>query len=446
VARLAAAMGRPLMPWQRQVADTALEVDAAGHFVYPLVVVTVPRQSGKTVTYSVVGQHRALTMPRARVWFCMQTGEDARDWFLNEHLPLMTPFDAQLQVRRSNGSEHTRWRYSGGTFRPFSPTSDALHGKTTDLVIVDEAWAFDPIRGRELDAAIIPTQATRPGAQVWKFSTAGTDASTWLLASVEAGRAACNAGKRSGLAYFEWAISPELDPTEPDSWPLYHPAYGRTIARPAMEAALQLLGPEEFSRAYGNKWLHTTARVIPHGLWLEAARGDQLMPAAGDLALAFDVALDRSDAAIVVFHRDEGGCGRAEVAEHAPGAGWVVDRLKGLAEKWNPVAVGYDAAGPAVDVADQARRAGLEVEGLGAADYAAACAGLLQGLVDHTLTYRPHPALDDAAAAAGRRTLGDRWAWGRRTAGVSIAALTAATVAAWSYDHAPAAAGRFKVF
>ena len=36
------------MPWQRQVADVALELDDAGRFAYPLVVITVPRQSGKT--------------------------------------------------------------------------------------------------------------------------------------------------------------------------------------------------------------------------------------------------------------------------------------------------------------------------------------------------------------------------------------------------------------
>jgi phage terminase large subunit-like protein len=445
VAKLAQAMGRPLMPWQRQVVDVALEVED-GRYVYPLVVVTVPRQSGKTVSMSVVGQHRALVVPRGRVWFCMQTGEDARDWFLNEHLPLLAPFDSQLQVRRSNGSEHTKWRYGGGTFRPFSPTSDALHGKTTDLVMVDEAWAFDHVRGRELDAAIVPTQATRPGAQVWKFSTAGVDASTWLLAAVEQGRAAVSAGKRSGICYLEWSCPDRLDPADPASWPQYHPAFGRTIQAPAMEAALQLLGVDEFSRAYGNKWLHTTARVIPTATWLEAAREKQELPAKGNLALGFDVALDRSDAAVVAAWRDDKGTARLEVAEVKDGAGWITARLGELAERWSPTRIAYDQAGPAIDVADQATRAGLELQGLNAAEYAAACAGLLQGLLDHHVTYRPHPALDTAAAAAGRRTLGDRWAWGRRQAGVSIATLTAATAALWAYDHATEPVGRFRVF
>jgi hypothetical protein len=47
VARVANALGTPLMPWQRYVADVGGEVDHRGRFVYPLVIVTVPRQSGR---------------------------------------------------------------------------------------------------------------------------------------------------------------------------------------------------------------------------------------------------------------------------------------------------------------------------------------------------------------------------------------------------------------
>ena len=103
-----------------------------------------------------------------------------------------------------------------------------------------------------------------------------------------------------------------------------------------------------------------------------------------------------------------------EIADHRPGVGWLAPRLAELVDRWRPLAVAYDAAGPALDVADQAQRFGVELEGLKARDYAAACSGLLREVVDGTFKYRPHPALDDAAASAGRRSLGDAWAWGRR--------------------------------
>ena len=64
MAKVAALMQRPFMPWQRQVADVALEVDpVSGLFAYKLVIVTIPRQAGKTTLVGAVMEHRAMTTP-----------------------------------------------------------------------------------------------------------------------------------------------------------------------------------------------------------------------------------------------------------------------------------------------------------------------------------------------------------------------------------------------
>jgi len=445
---MAAATGKPLMWWQRQVADVALEVDEAGRFYYQLVVITVPRQSGKTTLFGAVLDHRALIVPRARCWFTQQSGKHAVDWLINEHWPLLAPFVPKVHLRRAAGSEHIKWLPSGGLIRPFPPTPDGLHGKTSDLVVVDEPWAFDLVRGGQLDQAIVPTQATRPNAQVWKVSTAGDATSTWWLGTVEAGRAAVRSDRRSGVCYFEWSCPDALDPCDPVSWPQYHPAFGLTIDADAMQAALDMLGADEFARAYGNRWVSTVSRVIPLDAWRRAAEEPADLPGPGRLVLGFDVAVDRSDAAIVAAWRDEASVAHVEVADHRPGVGWLPARLGELVDRWAPLAVVYDDAGPAIDVADVLRRSGLELAGLKAKEYAAACVGLLEGLVSETQTvrYRPHPALDAAANDAARRTLGDAWAWGRRQSAGSLAALTAATVAIWGWDHAPAALGDFRIF
>lgn len=441
-------MGRPLMPAQQYVADVALEVDDDGRFVYQLVIVTVPRQTGKTTLLGAVQDHRALLTPKGRAWFTMQSGKDARDWLINEHWPLLAPFGNACHLRQQAGSEHIKWRHSGGLVRPFPPTRAALHSKTSDLVVVDECWFFDFAKGQELDQAIVPTQATKPNAQVWKLSTAGDASSVWWLGTVEAGRAAVDAGRTDGIAYFEWSCPDDLDPCDPVSWPLYHPAYGRTIGADNMQAALDLLGPDDFARAYGNRWVSTTARVIPLDAWRCCADPDAPMPERGRCALAFDVAVDRSDAAIVAAWRDDDGTAHVEVADRRDGVGWVVDRLVELCERWRPRAVGYDAAGPALDVADRLARADIALEGLDAAKYVAACAGLLDGITAEppTVRIRPHGDLDAAAASAARRTLGDRWAWSRRQSGASISTLTAATVAVWAWDHAPQDLGVFRVW
>src|SRR6266567_9250698 len=61
VAAAARRFGVELMPWQRYVADVALEVNpATGLLVYREVRVTVPRQSGKTTLDLAVSVQRAL--------------------------------------------------------------------------------------------------------------------------------------------------------------------------------------------------------------------------------------------------------------------------------------------------------------------------------------------------------------------------------------------------
>jgi len=447
VAQLAEFLGRPFMPWQKHVADVALEVDEDGLFVYKLVIITVPRQSGKTLLNGAVMSHRALIVPRARVWFTMQSQKDAVDWLINEWWPVLSPLGDAVKLRRMAGSEWVRWRHSAGLVRPFPPNESGLHGKTSDDVAVDECWNFGLAAGRAIDQAIVPTQATRPNAQTWKFSTAGTDESVWWNETVERGRAAARAGRSEGLAYFEWSCPENMDPCDPESWPLFHPAFERTIDARTMHAALEQLGPEEFARAFGNQGLHSARRVIPTEGWYAAADPDQELPAPGDLSLAFDVAVDRSDATIVAAWRDGAGVGRVEVAEHRPAANWVASRLVELVERWKPRAVGYDHAGPALDVADEAERLGVDLTPLKSKEYVAACAGVLEAFSapEPLIRYRPHPALDDAAAAATQRVLGDSWAWGRRSSRTSISPLTAATVALWAHDHAPAPQAAFRV-
>ena len=80
VARFAQAVGTDLMPWQRHVADVALEVEpSTGRLRYRRVVLTVPRQSGKTTLMLATFLHRSLGMGSAQISaYAAQNGLDAR--------------------------------------------------------------------------------------------------------------------------------------------------------------------------------------------------------------------------------------------------------------------------------------------------------------------------------------------------------------------------------
>ena len=227
---------------------------------------------------------------------------------------------------------------------------------------------------------------------------------------MEAGRAAVRAGRTEGVAFFEWACPDELDPCDEASWPVFHPAYGRTIGPEAMRSALDQFGPDEFARSMGNRWVSTTARIIPSGAWIAAADDKAPLPPSRRLSLGFDAALDRSDACIVAAWTDEGGVGRVKVADWREGAGWVADRVVELVERWRPVSVGWSKAGPARDIGDEIKRRGVALTKIGTGDYAAACAGFLEAI-----DFGPAEAALPAARVLGRGGGGgDKQAGGRR--------------------------------
>jgi len=441
------------MPWQRYVLEVGTEVDpATGLFAYSTVGLTVPRQSGKTTAAGALCEHRTVSAPRSRVWFTAQTREVARDWLLNEHAPgvQLSPLEPYAKVRRAQGSEGITYPH-GGMFRIFAPLPAALHSKQSDLVVVDEAWAFDLERGRQLDQAIVPTQATRsapPGAQVWKVSTAGDETSLWLWETVTKGRAAVEAGRRTGMAYFEFACPDDLDPTAPSSWPQYHPAYGITIGVAQMAAALEELGAAGFARAYGNRWPEGMGSAaappkIPPGRWA-AVQVPPIadVPAGVTMALGFETDRLRTAGAIAVAWRDRAGV-RLELTDARPGTAWMTERLAELAARWAPVAIGHAADSPALDIADTLASAGLPLVAIRGRDWPAACAGFLSSILERRLRIGAHPALSAAADVAPGRDSGDGgWAWHRRGTAADIAPVVAATAGVWALDHpsAPPAA------
>lgn len=430
IGRLSAIGGLPLMPWQQHVVDVAGEVDSDGRYVHPLVVVIAQRQSGKSELAFPLTGHRALSIPWAGVYFTAQSGYDARDRWLTWAERFESSRLARLMngpARRANGGEAIRFR-NHGSVRPFSPQPAALHGRTTDLVMIDEGWAFTPERGRELEVAIVPTQATRPGAQVWIVSAAGSAASTWLRTYVDRGR-----DGDPSLAYFEYSIPDEADPLDIDEVCRWHPAVGHTISRETVAAAASILSVSDFARSYGCRWTIGVERVIPPDVWVAALTDRRLD--AGRPALGVDVAADRSAAAIAACVGST-----VELIDHRPGVAWVLPRLAQLVKDHKPVSVVIDRVGASGSIADtyDRNKPAVPLATFSARDYANGCASLLDGLRDHAILIRRHPALDAAADAAASRPVGDAgFGWARRTSLGDISPLVAATLALWGAAHAP---------
>jgi hypothetical protein len=447
VARVGRALNWLFMPWQDQVIDVAREIDpATGELAHGIVVLTLQRQAGKTALSGSNVTHLCVTELDRLCWYTQQDRRHARDTLLKGLVPRIrrSPFKPPFsKIRESNGSESIEYP-TGSSYSIFAPADDALHSTANRFVNIDEAWTFDQIRGDEMLQAILPTFATVDG-QLWIISAAGNYKSTWFRGLVEAGRLAAEAGATTGMAYFEWGIADDVDPADLAAVAAAHPANGFTLRPAALRTAAGLMNPEEFARAYGNRWTGITVdRIIPAILWSLAADAVTALPGRGRLALALEVDIDGAAAAILGGWRDEAGVGHVEVLDVREGVSWVPARAAELVAGWDPWAFWYDPKGPAVDIGDECRLKGVELHPATIDDVAGAAPKFLRGLADHTVRYRPHPALDDAAAAVGKREVGDRWVFGRRAAGGRVAPIIAASLALWAYDHTPPPR-RFKI-
>ncbi len=433
VAEVAETLGTPLMPWQRLVADVALEVDpATGLLAYREVILTTPRQSGKTTLELGVMVHRARTWARSRILYSAQSRIHAHKKWEDEHVATLkaSPLADEFIVRYQRGDEAIRWA-NGSLHGITAPGEKSGHSEVLDLMVMDEAWALEDAR---LEQGVSPTMVTRLQPQQWVVSTAGTRRSAYLRGKVDRGRARAQARVRSRVCYFEWSAPEGSDPADRATWWGCMPALGHTVTEETIADEFDRLELADFCRAYLNWWPSDVPDdwiVIVRDVW--TALADPQSRPVDPVAFAADVTPERSAAAVAVAGRRADGKLHAEVVAHRRGTGWVVPYLIERVAKWRPCAVVIDPTGPAGSLIAPLEAAEIEVVKLGARE-AGQAAGQIYDAVDQgDLRYLPHPALDAAVAGARQRPLGDSWAWARKGLSVDICPLVAVTEAAWGH-------------
>src|SRR5258707_1368726 len=198
LAQIAAALGQPFMPWQRDVAEAGCEIDGqSGLPAYREVVVTVPRQQGKTTLFLSWQLNRCVS-PRweqpQRSAFTAQSGKDARDKWLDELFPLIrrsrTLKPLVGRIYEGMGNEYIRF-VNGSLIRILSTSTSSGHSKTIHQAVLDEIWHDTDARREQ---GLRPAMITIADAQLLMCSTAGTAASVVLNRYMELGPGGAGAG------------------------------------------------------------------------------------------------------------------------------------------------------------------------------------------------------------------------------------------------------------
>ena len=434
---MAAYMGGPLMQWQKQVAAVGMELDPKrpGAFRYDTVVVSVPRQAGKSYLLRAIMADRIMSYNRHEVVMTAQTGKDAKKRW-NQLIDSLKADKKPryFSVRKSQGTEYLEYLKRGSKLAPFAPTPKSVHGDSLNLITIDEAWAFDADSGAALEAAIEPTQLTILDSQMWIVSTRGTSKSAYLNTLIERGRQAVS-DPTSRLAYFEWSADEELAEKDPygKETLAFHPAMGHTqtyekilsLAKPGVPGSLA-----NWRRSILN--LDTPLEneaLIDLALWDSLAADQPLEPPTpSEVSIGVDSALDRSGASIVAaWVTDEGDLAMSLIMS-GPGVAWVaptVRRLSSAGYKW----IGADATGPMATTATDITNSGAALEIIKTKEYALATQLLLDRVRDGRLVHDGATQLRTAWGQAACRPMYGVMALDASRSAGPIDALRAAAVA-----------------
>lgn len=448
-------MGHTPMPWQRYVNAVANEVDPyqARRWRYDLILVTVPRQAGKSTWEGSTLSHRIIVFNHHHAVMTAQTGKDAKKRWNS----IVSDLDAKkkrqdFKVREATGSESLTYLRRSSDLSPFAPTPKSVHGDTLNDVGIDEAWAFDSVSGHDLETAVAPTQLTIPDSQLIIVSTRGTVKSTWLNALIEKGRAAAG-DPNSRMAFFEWSADPESAARDPfsDETLSFHPAVGHTQTLDKIRS-LYTGDLASWYRSFLNLESPVSEdSIIDLAIWDSLSEDhpgpvvgrdytdlpdeqQPSLPPVGDVHVAYDVAMDRSAATVAGAWVDADGL-HVQVLRSQESTAWVLPLVRKLdAEGY--ASTSADDAGPTRTLTEDVREAGISVEATTPKEYASACQLILDRARDGDMTHDAHPDLRAALQRAALRYLGGAVAFDPLRSTGPIDALRAATVAAYRATQA----------
>jgi hypothetical protein len=203
--------------WQELVARRALEVDSDGRLLWRTVVVSTPRQQGKSwlvrelclwrlTLAQGLGEvqtvlHTAMKLQHADVIW-----RPAARWAVHR---------SEYEVRFTNGEQ--RIEGPDGSVWLIQAANDGLGvSQSVSLALVDEAWGVP----RELiDNGLEPTMLEAEQPQLWIISTAGVPSRGDRLTDLVPGYRAIGADRdQAGVLYLEWSAPAAADDSDPETW------------------------------------------------------------------------------------------------------------------------------------------------------------------------------------------------------------------------------------
>ena len=425
-------LGLGFDPWQAELSKAIHGKTAGGLYAADTVMVSIPRQVGKTYLISAIVFADAIINPGSlTVWtahhfkVCRETFQHMRGLAESE---LLRPHVDTDKIYTAAGNESITFR-NGSRILFMARENNALRGfAKISRLILDEGQ----ILSERAMADIVPTlnQSKNPQAILMGTPPKPADPSE-VLTNL---RDEALGGKSEELLYVEFAAPDSSDLDDRAAWAAANPSFpSRTPERAIARMRKLFASDDDFAREALGIWDGAAShRVIGADSWAVCADAN-LVDSGGEIAVALDVSPDRSMATIAAASWSADGVPYLDVVETRRGeADWGVQRFVDMCESHDVRAVVVDGMSAAHSLVDPLRQKGVTVTVTTARQMAAAFGGFFDAVMDGQVKHLDQPLLNIALSVARKRRIGDSgFGWSRKDSGSDITPVTAATLALW---------------
>lgn len=452
-AGVARALGKPFIPWQRQLADVWGEIDpATGTYWYRTLVLIGLRQIGKTTFTVVEGTETGLFYPDSLTRYTAQTRGAGTARLEDEFHKMIRRSPLEMFLDRNYGKRTHKPGWDGSTaaesirfttgakWEVEALKEESGHGPPLTKGLIDEAFAHQDGR---VEQAMRPAMQTIPHAQLLILSAAGNARSTYLASKREQEETRFKSlveaygpdgPTRSRTCFVQYALPADMDPDDPASWWYCHPGLGWLTTEETLAADREAAesDPWEFWRPYVGWWRPTGADdwVIPQASVKACIEDDEEAPDwTGTPIWSIDVSPDRGVTTIALAGTTPGARCWVEIAAQDSGTEWAVGALVRLRAQLGGNVVVIDGAGPAGSLEKDLDQEGFEVRRMAYRDKVDGCSGLYDDFAQGRLRFGGDAELIAAIRAAEKQKAIDAWIWTRGKSRGDITALYAVTLA-----------------
>lgn len=409
--------------WQDGASMLILATRADGEYASDTIVISIPRQVGKTYLIGCIIFALCLMKPGLKVIWTAQVKDTALETFdkfytmsqgrVRPHIAATPQGKGDEAIVFTNGSKIEFGARESGFGR----------GRTdVDVLVFDEGQHLSTAALENMGAA--QNVAKNPLTFVMGTPPRPQDKGEFFSIM----RDEAIAGESEGTLYLETSADPGSDPMDRDQWRKANPSYPhRTSERALLRLRKKLRNADSWRREVLGIWDDTSHhKVVPSRVWDELASSGPADDARPN-GIGIDMGHDRQISV--------GACWLVEDFAHVEEVwagvdteaciSWVADRIP------RRIPVFIDSYSPAASMIPGLKARGVNVKASTAADITKGCGVFEDRVTARKLTHSSQTPLTDALMGAKKRQIRDAggWAWDRSDPSKHIYPIVAATLA-----------------